>query len=86
MLDDQELAYHIKELIIDICEIMYRRGYDKVPVGAMMRLVGVTGPQAEKHDTEYFALGNEFAELLIERQQKQTRPPVKPPPAGTTIH
>lgn len=86
MLDDQELEYHIKELMIDICEVLYRKGYDKVSVGAMMRLVGVGNGSAEKHDLEYFALDNEFAELLISRQQKTIQQSAEKPPIGTTLH
>ena len=66
-LDDDKLEKSVRDIIIDICEVMYKRGYDAVPIGAMMRLVGVESERAEKHDNEYLALDTEFQVMLESR-------------------
>ena len=82
MLDDDQLEHHIRELIIDICAVLHSRGYEMVPVGAMMRLVGVGDDRARNHDQEYFALDEGFQEILEQRKQ----PPLKEAPKGATLH
>lgn len=69
MLDEPELETTVRELIIDICEVMHRRGFPAVSVGAIMRLVGVDEQQARNHDDELFDLsGDEFARMLEKRK------------------
>jgi hypothetical protein len=82
MLDDDQLETHIRELIIDICEVLWARGYTLVPIGAMMRLVGVENERAAQHDSEYFSLDEDFQSLLESRKT----PPPEPPPPGVTLH
>ena len=68
MLDDTQLEDAVKDLLLDICEVMYRKGYDYVSVGAMMRLVGVPAERAGKHDSEYFQLDDDFRAMLTNRK------------------
>ena len=82
MLNDDQLEDAVRDLIMDICEVMLRRGYDVVSVGAMMRLVGVTEERAQQHDQEFFALDAEFQALIDARKS----PPPKKTPAGVTLH
>jgi hypothetical protein len=82
MLDDDQLETHIRELIIDICEVLWARGYTLVPIGAMMRLVGVENERAAQHDNEYFSLDEDFQSLIESRKT----PPPEPPPPGVTLH
>ena len=82
MLNDDQLEDAVRDLIMDICEVMLRRGYDVVSVGAMMRLVGVTEERAQQHDQEFFALDAEFQALIDARKN----PPPKKTPAGVTLH
>lgn len=82
MLDNQELEINIRELIIEICEVLYHRGYQAVPVGGMMRLLGVNNSQAQSHDDEYFMLDEDFQKLM-DKRQSSSAPPV---PRGTTLH
>ena len=82
MLDDDQLEAHIRELIVDLCEVLWQRGYTIVPVGAMMRLVGVENERAARHDDEYFALDADFQAILESRKT----PPPEPPPPGVTLH
>jgi len=82
MLDDKGLEKAVQDLIMDICEVMYHKGYDVVPVGAVMRLVGVGNDKASQHDNEYLALDDNFQALL---ESKKTPPPTKTP-NGVTLH
>jgi hypothetical protein len=82
MLNDDQLEDAVRDLIMDICEVMLRRGYDVVSVGAMMRLVGVTEERAQQHDQEFFALDAEFQAMIDARKN----PPPKKTPAGVTLH
>ena len=79
-LDDDKLESAVRDIIIDICEVMYKRGYDVVPIGAMMRLVGVDSERAEKHDNEYLALDSEFQVMLESRNLPDSAP------KGATLH
>lgn len=82
MLDDDQLETHVREIIVDLCEVLWQRGYTIVPVGAMMRLVGVENERAARHDDEYFELDADFQALLEARKT----PPPEPPPPGVTLH
>jgi len=82
MLNDDQLEDAVRDLIMDICEVMLRRGYDVVSVGAMMRLVGVSEERAQQHDEEFFALDAEFQAMVDTRKN----PPPKKTPAGVTLH
>lgn len=82
MLDDKELEQHIHDLIIDICEVLYERGFDSVPIDAVMRLVGVSPKHAQKHHGEYFVLDKTFKKMLEDRKNTDLRQA----PPGVTIH
>ena len=82
MFDDDQLETAIRELLIDLCEVMHRRGYDMVPVGAMMRLVGVGEDRARLHDQEYLALYQDFEIMLQTRKDTKLREA----PQGVTLH
>jgi hypothetical protein len=82
MLNDDQFEDAVRDLIIDICEVMHRRGYEAVSVGAMMRLVGVSEERAQHHDAEFFALDAEFRAIIDARKN----PPPKKTPAGVTLH
>jgi hypothetical protein len=71
MLDDKDLEAAVQDLIMDICEIMYRRKYEQVCIGHIMRLVGVTEERARTHDQEFFALGDEFRTMLEQREKSK---------------
>jgi hypothetical protein len=82
MFDDDQLETAIRELLIDLCEVMHQRGYETVPVGAMMRMVGVGEDRARLHDGEYLALDKEFCAML----QLRKEPRLKEAPQGVTLH
>ena len=74
----------VQDLIIDLCEILYKRGYRIVPIGAIMRLIGVEEARAAEHDNEIFSLDNDF-ELMLQAKQEEQNIPRTPPP-GATLH
>jgi hypothetical protein len=74
----------VQDLIIDLCEILYKRGYRTVPIGAIMRLIGVEEARAAEHDNEIFSLDNDF-ELMLQAKQEEQNIPMAPPP-GATLH
>ncbi len=82
MLDDKGLEQAVQDLIIEICEVMYHKGFDMVPIGAVMRLVGVNNEKASQYDQDYFQLDDDFVALL---ESKKNPPPVKTPD-GITLH
>lgn len=82
MQDDDQLEQSIRDLIIDVCAVLYRQGYSQVPIGAVMRLVGVANEKAAKHDNECFALDEEFSAIL--ESKKHTL--LKQAPDGVTLH
>lgn len=80
MRNDKDLEESVHNLIVDICEVLYKQGYSEVPIGAVMRLVGVDPEKAAKHDQEYFMLDEEFKAALEMRKFPGQTPP------GITFH
>lgn len=83
MSDQDPLEQAVYDFIMDVCEVMYRRGYQAAPVGPIMRLIGVPESTAAKHDDEHFVLDESFKMILKSRTSSQ--PPVKIP-RGVTLH
>ena len=54
--------------IVEVCELMYKHGYSHVSLGAVMRLIGVSEPYCQKHDSEYIDLDEEFVQYLEEKR------------------
>jgi hypothetical protein len=79
-LDDE-----VRKIILEVCAVLHDHGYQKVPIGAMMRILGTSNEQARTHDDEYFELDHDFLEMMgkhIEQHPERLRPP----PPGTTLH
>lgn len=85
MFDHTELEKELRDLIVDLCEVLYQRGYRTVPVGAVMRLIGVSAENAAKHDNDMFNLDRDFEQLIKGKKQAEA-PKLKSPPRGATIH
>jgi hypothetical protein len=82
---DKHLEQTLQDLIVDICEIMYSRGYRAVPVGAIMRLIGVNDETAAQHDNELYELGEEFEQLVKKKKPSQKLRHVSAP-LNATLH
>jgi hypothetical protein len=88
MLDTSNLEDKVQDLIVDICKALYFHGFREIPVGAIMRLIGVENETATRHDEEYFRLDAEFEALLQQEEiaeYEKTLEEATPPP-GTTLH
>lgn len=79
----KEDTEEIRDLVTEICSALYKRGYRRVPIGAMMRLFGVPNDKAQEWDNEFFALDDTF---LTELQQYLARHDDTPKPPDATIH
>ena len=64
---------------MDLCSVLYEHGYQEISVGALMRVVGVSEEQSQKHDQEIIDLLQHFA-------MTGTPPPHAQIPPGTTLH
>lgn len=84
MLDDNQFEAAMQDLIIDICEVLYRRGYESVSIGAVMRLVGVNDENARNHDNHIFPLDEDFERLLAFRKNTPSAKSEQDP--GMTLH
>ena len=82
MSDKDPLEQAVQDFILDVCEVMYRRGYDSAPIGAIMRLIGVPESAAQQHDNEHFMLDDDFEKMMMARQA----PVLKRAPQGVTLH
>lgn len=80
MLDDKIIEQSVRDIIIEICEVMHRHGFESVSVGAIMRLMGLPEERVIEHDHEWFDLGPEFDQLLQARRELGRVPP------DTTLH
>jgi len=83
MQGEKELEDAIQSLILEICEVMYNRGYRQIRVGPLMRLIGVSDEDAQQHDEEFFVLDNEFLACL---EKKTKQPWVAAVPKNTVLH
>jgi hypothetical protein len=82
MPEPDPLEQAVQDFILDVCEVMYRRGYASAPVGAIMRLIGVPESKAREHDHTEFLLGEDFEQMIQNRRQ----PVPQRAPTGATLH
>ena len=82
MSEKDPLEQAVQDFILDVCEVMYRRGYDSAPIGAIMRLIGVPESTAQQHDNEHFVLDDAFEKMMLARQT----PVPQRAPQGVTLH
>jgi len=74
-----ELEHAVRDLIVDLCEVMYRHGYHEISVGSLMRVIGVAGDRAAAHDSHMIDLHEHFANKK-NTDKDSSRPP------GTVLH
>ena len=56
----------ISALVVAICATLFDNGVRVIPIGGLMRLLGVPKEKAEKHDDKAFELGDDFYDQLEE--------------------
>jgi hypothetical protein len=52
------LEQNIGELVLEICHSLQAKGFPRVSVGALMRLIGVPNERAEPHDETFISLAD----------------------------
>lgn len=85
MQEQDPLEQHIHNIILEICAVMYARGYRAVPMGAMMRMIGVADHYAREHDGKMFELDQDFERMLKQKQHDFALMDDQVPP-GATLH
>lgn len=85
MSDHESIEQHLYDLILDVCAVLYANGYRAVPMGAMMRLIGVADEHAAQHDNNMFELDDEFVQVMQQRQHHLVGVTEQLPP-NTTLH
>jgi len=80
MQSSQELELKIKELMLDLIEVLHNNGIQEVHMGGMMRLLGVEEDMAKDYDQHRIKLTKSFVSTVREFKNHQ------PPPAGTVLH
>lgn len=85
MLDDLEES--VRGFVLDVCSVLYKYGYAEVSVGAIMRLMGLSGEQVSAHDDELILLNEDFEKLLEKHQDKTaTQGKQDTIPPDVTVH
>jgi hypothetical protein len=83
MSDSNELEKTVRDIIVGVCGVLYKHGFQTVSLGAVMRLVGVDQEVAAQHDEEQFVLDDDFRTLWVQLDFGQQGNQVPP---GTTLH
>jgi hypothetical protein len=84
MQEDNQNEHMIRNTIMELCAVLYNHGYTQVPIGSLMRLLGVDSDRASLHDHEWFNLDDEFASLYSHSESSQQSQIGAPPDA--TLH
>lgn len=83
-MSDVELEESIRDLLIELCAVMFRYGYQEVSVAKMMILLGVPEERALSHGDDVFTYDESFARMwktyIGPRLQEQK------PAGNVTIH
>ncbi len=56
----------VASMVIALCATMYDNGIRVIHIGGLMRMLGVSNKDAQKHDHECFELGDHFYEQIEE--------------------
>ena len=73
----------IRDVVIQLCCVLYDNGIKEIHVGGLMRLLGVDEETASEHDDELMVLND--AEKFESVRQSLSDSEEKVPP-GTTLH
>ena len=54
----------VAALVVAICATMYDNGLRVIPIGGLMRLLGIPSEKAKEHDDKAFRLSDDFYQEL----------------------
>lgn len=84
MLENKELEESIRDLLIELCAVMFRYGYQEIPVSKMLMLLGVPEDRASTHGSDVFTYDEAFTQMWKTYiGSQQDRAPVA---GNVTIH
>lgn len=66
MIQDKDIEQRVRDVMLDLMITLSRHGINTVPVGAVMRIMGVPNEVAEQHDDEYVESNEAVLEGLEE--------------------
>jgi|LauGreDrversion4_2_1035121.scaffolds.fasta_scaffold4099898_1 hypothetical protein len=79
MSEPKQLEDSVRDLIVDLCAVLYQHGYQEISMGALMRVIGVSSDRASAHDQQLIDLCEHFANQKIPHKNQQV-------PPGTVFH
>jgi hypothetical protein len=60
---DTQLEESIRDLLIELCAVMFRYGYQEISVAKMLMLLGVPEDRAHTHEHEFFTFDESFTQM-----------------------
>jgi len=79
---DEIFEYKVRNLIVNICEVMFANGYREVSIGSLMRLIGCNESASKKLDNRVIVLDEDFIRYAAEHRILNSFRPE----SSTTIH
>lgn len=73
----------VHDALADICAVLYEYGITEIPVGGLMRVLGIDNDTAAEYDDEIMVLDGDFENFEFVDQLDESETQV---PAGVTIH
>ena len=64
MLDDIELDQQVRMALMNLMVVLYSCGIDKIHLGGLMRILGVSNQIAQQYDDEQLLLDNDFVKYV----------------------
>lgn len=61
---EDDVDFFVRRATTELMVALYKLGYRTVPVGAMMRIIGVEDEHAAEHDDQMIRLDDDFAKYL----------------------
>lgn len=62
----EQLEDQVRNIVIDLCDVLVRHNIQQVHIGALMRLVGVDNEIATQYDEVYMPIDKGFIEFARE--------------------
>lgn len=70
-----QIETQIRDMVLDICEVLNRNGIHRVRIGALMRLIGLDGEAASALDNDFMDIDDTFIELARTQYSFSQFPP-----------
>jgi hypothetical protein len=64
MLDDIELDQQVRMALMNLMVVLYSCGIDKIHLGGLMRILGVSNQIAQQYDNEQLFLDEDFVKYV----------------------